>query len=191
MLARSKRVKGDDGDQGDQGPKGDKGDTGPRGPRGSKGEKGDQGPKGDTGATGKKGPKGDTGATGPRGNVGPRGGKGDKGDQGRTTIPTVSQDLSMNDNNIGQLKTPTEDDDAATKKYVDDKPRGITQLKADNRYLSLNGGGLGGSLNMNDTNKITNLADPTNDKDATKKQQWSGQTFSSHVWNKYSVAWGF
>ena len=170
-LQGPKGDKGDDGDQGDQGPKGDKGDTGPRGskgekgdtgPKGDKGDKGDQGlqgihgPKGDTGPQGHKGDhrlranpgpqgpsglqgsKGDTGPRGPRGAIGQKGDQGDKGDKG-DTAPRGPQGIG-----------------------------GLTQSTADNCYLSLNGGGLKGTLNMTQ-NKITNLAKPTDDLDATNK----------------------
>ena len=203
-LQGPKGDKGDDRDRGDQGLKEDRGDTGPRGLRGSKGEKGDQGSKGDIGATGEKGPKEDPGATGPRGNVGPRGTKGEKGDPGKigltglndapgpkgdmgdkgdkgdkgdpsTTIPTVNQDLSMNNHKITQMSEPTKAVDAATKSYVDGKGY-ITQFTADNRYLSLNGGGLKGVLNMTN-NRIENLADPTGNNDAVPKK-WAEDNLS-------------
>ena len=171
----------------ERGDKGDPGRIGLTGLNGAPGPKGDKGDKGDIGATRGRGPKGDTGATGPRGNVGPRGQKGDKGDPGltgrqglrgdpgpkgrsvlqgpkgdkgdpSTTIPNVSQDLSMNNHKITQMGTPTQLSDAATKGYVDGKVSGgggLTQAKADGRYFRKNE-----TINMQN-NKIIGLADPT------------------------------
>ena len=53
------------------------------------------------------------------------------------------------------------------KKYVDD--RALTQQMADYRYLSLNGGGLKGNLNIR-SNGITNVANPTSLGDALNKE---------------------
>ena len=120
----NKGVTGDKGDAGILGPRGLQGPQGLTGPRGRKGDKGDvgntgpQGPKGDTGAQGPKGDKGDTGAQGPKGD------KGDKGDRGQgftSSGVTMSGEINMGDNKITNVKTPTSDKDAATKKYVDDK----------------------------------------------------------------------
>ena len=120
--------KGDKGDKGDPGPKGDKGDPGP------KGDKGDPGPKGDKGDPGPKGDKGDTGLGGPRGLqglqglTGPRGRKGDKGDKGDAASGglmdagfTMKAGINMDSHKVTNLGTPTNNADAATKKYVDDK----------------------------------------------------------------------
>ena len=45
---------------------------------------------------------------------------------------------------------------------------GIMQLMADNRYLSVNGRGLRGNLNMTN-NEITNLSEPVDGNDAANK----------------------
>ena len=139
--------KGDVGNTGPRGPKGQKGDignkgvpgnpglVGPVGPRGLQGPQGLTGPrgrkgdKGDTGAQGVKGDKGDTGAQGPKGgkgDTGAQGAKGDKGDKGdpgqgfTSSGVTMSGEINMGDNKITNLETPTNNTDAATKKYVDD-----------------------------------------------------------------------
>ena len=99
------------------------GNTGPRGP---KGQKGDVGNKGITGDPGRVGPVGPRGLQGPQGLTGPRGRKGDKGDKGdvgpgfTSSGVTMSGNIDMGDNKITNLKTPTNNMDAATKKYVDD-----------------------------------------------------------------------
>ena len=158
-----KGEKGDKGDKGDpgsggsgsQGPKGDKGDTGQRGPKGDnrdKGDQGDQGPKGD---------KGDTGSQGP---------KGDKGDPGSTSIPTINQDADFRGCKITNLGTPIQDKDAATKKYVDDKPRGITKATADSLYLGKGVGELKGALHFLNASKITNLGNPQAPTDGANKR---------------------
>ena len=66
--------------------------------------------------------------------------------------------------------------DATNKRYVHSKlsQGGITQHTADNRYLSLRGGGLKGNLKMTG-NKITNLADPVDSGDATSKSWADGR----------------
>ena len=136
--------KGDVGNVGPRGPKGQKGDignkgiagnpglVGPVGPRGLQGIQGLTGPrgrkgeKGDVGKTGAQGPKGDvgnTGAQGPKGDVGNTGAKGEKGDPGQgftSSGVTMSENIDMGNNKITNVKTPTNDKDAATKKYVDD-----------------------------------------------------------------------
>ena len=121
--------KGQKGDIGNKGITGDKGDAGPSGPRGFQGPQGLTGPrgrKGDKGDTGAQGLKGDTGAQGPKGDTGaqgPKGTKGDKGDVGAgftSSGVTMRGNINMSNNKVTNLKTPTSDKDAATKKYVDD-----------------------------------------------------------------------
>ena len=125
--------KRDKGDIGNTGPKGDSGNTGPQGPKGDKGDSGNTGPQGQKDDTGPKGDKGDAGINGtdgPRGLqgvqglTGSRGRKGDKGDPGvgfTASGVTMSGNIDMGNNKITNLKTPTSDSDAATKKYVDDR----------------------------------------------------------------------
>ena len=171
--------KGDKEDTGLKGLKGDKGDTGPRGLKGDKGDTGLKGPKGDKGDTGLKGPKGekgDTGLKGPKGDTGPRGLKGEKGDTGprgpkgdtSSTLPTVNQNLDMQNFKIEKLGNPTNTTDAVNKGYVDSNA-GINQATADGLYLQKSGGTLTGELDMGD-NKITNVGSPASDSDVTTKK---------------------
>lgn len=68
---------------------------------------------------------------------------------------------------INGLNDPTKDDQAATKKYVDDNS-GITETIGDTRYLQKSGGTMSGAIAMG-SNKITGLATPTADTDAVNK----------------------
>ena len=106
--------KGDQVDQGQNGDKGEPGKVGATGARGFRGEKGEKGDKGDPGARGIKGAKGDKGD---KGDPGPRGVKGDRGDVSR--LPNISQDANFRGYKITNLGTPTQNDDASTKGYVD------------------------------------------------------------------------
>ena len=93
------------------------GDTGSQGPQGTRG--GPRGPKGDKGDTGSQGPKGDKGDTG---NRGPTGDKGDAASGGLTDAGfTMKAGINMDNHKVTSLGTPTNNADAATKKYVDDK----------------------------------------------------------------------
>lgn len=81
---------------------------------------------------------------------------------------TMTNHINMDNKKIINLTTPTNNNDAANKKYVDDK-------------LAINGGALGnylkkdgttpltGNLNLK-SNKIINLSTPTSDTDATNKE---------------------
>ena len=74
---------------------------------------------------------------------------------------TMTGNLNMGNKKIINLATPTSNTDAATKKYVDDKPSG--DFKKDGTIT------MTGSLKMGN-NKITGLATPTANTDsATKK----------------------
>ena len=80
----------------------------------------------------------------------------------------MTNNLNMDNKKIVNLRVPTDDKDAATKKYVDDK-------------VSINGGALANylkkdgttpltdNLNLN-SHKIINLSTPTSDTDATNKE---------------------
>ena len=80
---------------------------------------------------------------------------------------TLSGELSMDDNKITDLATPTADTDASTKKYVDDQDT-VLQTSI-NLKLSKLGGDMTGDLDMGD-NKITDLATPTNNSNASTKK---------------------
>jgi hypothetical protein len=74
---------------------------------------------------------------------------------------TLSGGLNMGGNILNNLPTPTTANAATRKDYVDD---------ADNLRLSRTGGTMSGVLNMGTSNKITQLADPTNNLDAANKR---------------------
>ena len=173
LVSRETRgSKGPKGDQGDQGPQGPKGDQGPQGP---KGDQGDQGPKGDIGNRGPKGdqgdqgPKGDQGLQGQTGPTGTRGIQGRKGDTGQrrpqgpagTFGRTVATDVNMAGHKLYGLPTPTQDSDAATKKWVTDDFPTMSEV--------LNGFTMLGPLDMGG-HKIYEVRAPTNDKDAANKK---------------------
>ena len=135
-----KGPKGDQGEigpvgpEGPQGPKGDKGDTGPDGQKGDKGEIGPQGPagpRGDTGADGKSAYQyaQDGGYTGTEAEFCQK-----LADEYRPAtwtpsasdvgaLPTSGGDMTgainMNGQPISGLNDPTEDSQAANKRYVD------------------------------------------------------------------------
>ena len=71
---------------------------------------------------------------------GPKGDKGDKGDPGSTSLPTVTANLNMQGYKLEQLGKPTQADDSATKKYVDDETaKRLTESQGDTRYLKKGG----------------------------------------------------
>ena len=76
---------------------------------------------------------------------------------------TMTGNLNMGNKKIIGLATPTNNTDAATKKYVDDKPVGSGDFKRDGSVT------MTGNLNMGNK-KISNLAAPTNNKDAATKK---------------------
>jgi hypothetical protein len=71
-----------------------------------------------------------------------------------------SGNINMKQNKIIYLGNPTDKNDAATKKYVDDQ---------ESKYMSVNGGMMRAFLNMNN-NSITDLRTPENDFDAVNKK---------------------
>ena len=104
--------------------------------------------QGPTGTRGIQGPKGDTGQRGPQGPAGTFGG-------------TVATDVNMAGHKLYGLPTPTQDSEAATKKWVtDDFP-----TKND----ILDGFTMLGPLDMGG-HKIYEVRTPTNDKDAANKK---------------------
>lgn len=147
--------------------KGPKGDTGAIGATGPKGD------KGDTGATGPQGPKGATGATGA---TGPQGPAGAKGADGLTTSVTVgSTKYTHSNGNITipayptALKNPTaltlqfngttnKTYDGSSAQTLNITPAAIGAAASshthDDKYLSLKGGTISGSLLM-DENKLS------------------------------------
>ena len=77
----------------------------------------------------------------------------------------MTNNLNMDNKKIINLRSPTLDTDAATKKYVDDNS-GSPDLSD---YLEKDGSvAMTGNLNLNN-NKITNLSNPTQNNDAVNK----------------------
>ena len=119
--------RGRKGDKGDTGSKGDKGDLGQQGPEGPQGLQGPEEDKGDVGFDGPRGLQGMQDLTGPRGRKGDKDDKGDKGDKGdtgagfTTSGVTMSGNIDISTNKVTDLGTPTNNANAAMKKYVDDK----------------------------------------------------------------------
>ena len=74
---------------------------------------------------------------------------------------TMIGNLSMNNNKIIKVGTPTANDEAANKKYVDDKSSGsvtTTRLTVDS------------NIDMKDTYRITNLSTPIDGKEPPTKE---------------------
>ena len=76
---------------------------------------------------------------------------------------TMTGNLNMGNKKIENLATPTSNTDAATKKYVDDKPSGSGDFKKDGSVT------MTGNLNMGNK-KIIGLATPTSNTDAVTKK---------------------
>ena len=157
---------GDTGPTGPTGPTGLQGEIGNTGPTGPTGLQGDTGP---TGPTGFKGEIGDTGPTGLQGEIGPTGPTGLKGDRGPPGyfLNQMTTSLDMNSNKIINLLDPTEPNEGVTKNYTDIS---LNLLRAyvdtqDNFKLDKAGDTMNGNLNMN-SNKITNLSNPSDPNDA-------------------------
>ena len=86
----------------------------------------------------------------------------------KTSLLTVDSNIDMNNNKIENLPAPSDNNDATTKKYVDEtvaanKVNGSLYLK---KYGTV---ALTGNLNVNN-NKITTLATPTDNTDASTKK---------------------
>ena len=77
------------------------------------------------GLGGPRGLQGPQGLTGPRGRKGDKGDKSDKGDVGSGGLMdagfSMKAGINMGNHKVTNLGTPTNNTDAATKKYVDDK----------------------------------------------------------------------
>ena len=78
----------------------------------------------------------------------------------------MANNLNMDNKKIINLRPPTSDTDAATKKYVDDNTVAPPDLSD---YLEKDGTvAMTGNLNLNN-NKIVNLSDPTTDQQAANR----------------------
>lgn len=91
-----------------RGPPGPQGPTGMQGPQGIQGEQGLRGEEGIEGYEGPPGPQGTSGIDGPTGPIGPPG------------EIDLSNGLDLQNKLISNLAEPIHDNDAVTKKYVDD-----------------------------------------------------------------------
>lgn len=91
-----------------------------RGPPGPIGEVGPQGPAGEIGPTGPTGEEGVEGYEGPPGPPGPQGEIGPQGPQGPPGEFDLENGLDLKNTKIVNLADPVDDNDAVTKKYVDD-----------------------------------------------------------------------
>lgn len=91
-----------------------------RGPPGPVGEVGPPGPPGEVGPTGANGEEGIEGYEGPPGPPGPQGEIGPIGPQGPPGELDLENGLDLKNTKISNLADPVDDNDAVTKKYVDD-----------------------------------------------------------------------
>lgn len=91
-----------------------------KGPPGPSGETGPMGPPGETGPTGQNGEEGIEGYEGPPGPPGPQGEIGPIGPQGPPGEFDLENGLDLKNSKIFNLADPVDDNDAVTKKYVDD-----------------------------------------------------------------------
>ena len=163
-------------------PKGEQGVPGPTGVKGSKGDKGDQGDEGSAGPRGRAGPSGAQGAKGLQGHqgaTGPQGPQGPQGSQGTglvkqdRTVP-MTGDLDLGNNKIVNLADPTNEQDAANKKYVDNAP-----------FLPLSGGTmadpllLSGNVLLDNNTKL--ILDPEREEIRLRFSGFSGYSSKGKV----------
>lgn len=78
---------------------------------------------------------------------------------------TMTGNINMGGNTISNVAAPTQDNDVANKKYVDES---IAAIPLED-YLPTAGGNMSGNIEMNG-NGITGLKQPVNDNDATTKK---------------------
>ena len=90
----------------------------------------------------------------------------------------MTNHLNMNNKKITYLQAPTNNSDAATKLYVDNKSTNPQDLSP---YLKKNGSvPMTGSLNMSG-HKIINLEDPSSDNDAVNKKYMNDHLHTAQV----------
>jgi len=103
---------------------------------------------------------------------------------------SMSGDLNMNNNKITNLGSGADDTDSINKKQLDDGLSSKANTLELTNYVKKDGSvSMTGNLNMNN-NKITNLANPVNDNDATNKSYLDNEIkkyfFSFNYTIKYS-----
>ena len=99
---------------------------------------------------------------------------------------TLKGDIHFqNGSRISNVLKPLNPLDCANKAYIDSKVAstgGLSQSRADGRYLSLNGGKMKGTLNMQN-NKIIGVTDPLGEAGVTNVR-WVKSYVSNHVASK-------
>ena len=82
--------------------------------------------------------------------------------------------LDMNNNEIKNLKDPVNDQDAATKKWINTQLGTKASLTYTNtqlaKKLDLSGGNMTGDMNLANSHKIINSPNPTSDTDLVTKK---------------------
>ena len=89
--------------------------------------------------------------------------------------------IILRKNKLGGLREPTQDGEATTKKYVDDKVKNLFIDENDNIAFGLN-------VDMEE-NQILNLPDPVNDKDAANKK-YVDDLQTQHVDQRGNIKFG-
>lgn len=90
---------------------------------------------------------------------------------------TLTGDINLGTHKITNLGTPTSNNDAATKSYVDTAVANVSG-GVSGAYLPLTGGTMSGEISMGN-NKITNISTPTQNTDAVNKQYVDTQITSA------------
>ena len=93
--------------------------------------------------------------------------------------------LDMNNNEIKNLKDPVNDQDAATKKWINTQLGTKASLTYTNtqlaKKLDLSGGNMTGDINLANSHKIINSLNPTSDTDLVTKKYMETHVSQSHV----------
>ena len=93
--------------------------------------------------------------------------------------------LDMNNNEIKNLKDPVNDQDAATKKWINTQLGTKASLTYTNtqlaKKLDLSGGNMTGDINLANSHKIINSPNPTSDTDLVTKKYMETHVSNSHV----------
>ena len=93
-----------------------------------------------------------------------------------------NSDLDMDNHKIKDMAQPTDDNDASTKAYVDTEIAKIPSVGSDlSVYLKKDGSvAMTGNLDMNNK-QIKDMAQPTDDNDATTKKYFDDKLEQSHL----------